>query len=450
MTPLMNCPKELQLSIFETLPFRDLSSISMASKTLRLTVEPLLYFRIVLKWDKTNTQTPPIVPFLRTIISRPGLATFVRQIYLEGNDFHEKPGHWNMRPPTVSTADLEMDHASQLIRETKISEADIWIRELQTGNMDAVVALLFSQLPKLQSIHFQLNFTVINRWLGIMLRGALCEPSKHRLPSYKDVTKVKFSSQSREYRPDGYQNTQHVLPLFYLPKLHSLLVAVDSPAEFRWPSSAPTSTSIRSLDLYRLRESRLRPLLWVLTGIETLKWDLWFQPDLDKEVSKDIVQLDDLASAVCLLGNTLKSLTITGESSPATSYGDYEPPPLEFRGSLDAMASAHNLQRLEIPWALLMASFSPSSKRLRDGVPASVEHLILTDDLSLNYDQWDWVDKSIIAVIEEELQHRQLTPSSLRRLSLQLWDCTQLPPVEERERLELKATQANIQLIWPE
>ncbi|KAH7006560.1 hypothetical protein EDB82DRAFT_438863 [Fusarium venenatum] len=450
MLSLIDLPSELQLPIFNSLSAYDLSSLSKINKSFRRAAEPILYSRIKLKWDKSNTQTPSIVPFLRTIMDRPELGGLVNHLFLQGDDSHGKPDYWNSRLPLISITGLQTDQASHMIRQTKILEAHLWIQALLAGNMDAVVAILFTKLPNLKLVHFEENWTIFNPYLGMVLRGALCEPSKHRLPNYKDLTEVNISAQSGQYRLMAYQNTQDVLPLFYLPKLHSLSIAVDSPEKFEWPSSAPPVTSVRYLNLYRLREIRLRPLLSALKNIETLKWDLWYQQDLDKAVSKPIVQLDELASALCLMSSTLRDLTITGDSCPAFSYGDYDPPPLYFEGSLDNMTNLHNLRRLEIPWVLLMGSFSPksTSKRLRDGVPVGVEVLILNYDLCVNYDQMDWEDDDFIAVIEGELEHRQLVSTSLRCITLDLWGPEQLPAVKDRERLELKAAQANIKLVW--
>ncbi|KAF5019496.1 hypothetical protein F66182_8503 [Fusarium sp. NRRL 66182] len=442
----------LLLPLCDELP-RDLSSVSKVNKHLRRVAEPLLYSEVYVKWDKKKRPSiSPIIPLLRTVLNRPEVASYIQVLCLGGDNIQGWDEDWDPCPP-VSVIDLDMDKASKTIERTKVKTAQLWMQELRAGSMDAVAALLLSQTLNLKCLRLQLNYTPANSFLGLVARAALLKPSDHQLPKYQRLSEVAFSWQPGEHRPEGYKNTQDVLPFFYLPELRHFSVAIDNPIVLEWPSQAPICTTLESLDLHRLREVQLVSLLSTLKGLKRLAWEFFYQDDPDVEqANASIVQLDKLAVALNKVSDTLTDLTITAFTGLPESIAEPEETPLVLAGSLDGFIHLRNLRRLEIPWVFLMGPASAAgTKRLRDGVPVNTETLVLTEDLRL-YEEFEWGDEDILTTIEEELEFRRSNPSGLQHLSLQFWYPTfglDEELIQERARLELKAAKAGIQLVWP-
>lgn len=80
MAVLINLPNELLVHIFSDLDCFDLAPVSRASRRLHAVVEPLLYQHVSLG---TRRPSPPVIRlFLRTLLSRPVLAGYVRLLTL--------------------------------------------------------------------------------------------------------------------------------------------------------------------------------------------------------------------------------------------------------------------------------------------------------------------------------------------------------------------------------
>ncbi|PNY28622.1 Uncharacterized protein TCAP_01444 [Tolypocladium capitatum] len=403
MTSLLDWPTELQLSILDLLSFTDLLSMSVVDKHFRILTEPLLYSKIEITWARERT--PPITLLLRSILDRPELSGHICSLRLDGEGFTKK-NHEINEPPALPVTTLPISKASEIIHSTGVPQAKLWVDELQSGTVDAIVALLLSMLPNLTFLHIGPNFALESRLLGKMLRCALCESSEeYRLPAFRSLHDVTLSRRTNEYRHRNISNTADVLPFFYLLDVRCLSISIDNPTEFVWPVHAPTPSSLTSLELCRLRETRLEPLLSVLNGLQKLHWHWYYQPDLDRDVSKHVIELDTMAEALCHVGDTLTDLTIVAETCPELSAGCYEPPELEMRGSLGGLAHLGQLRRLCLPWAFLMG-FSPSAgKQLGDALPENLELLILTADL-MDHEEWVWDDDSIVRATKSGLENQ--------------------------------------------
>lgn len=168
---------------------------------------------------------------------------------------------------------------------------------------------------------------------------------------------------------------------------------------------APTPSSLISLELYRLRETRLGPLLSVLNRLQKLRWHWYYQPNIDRDVSKRFIELDTMAEALSHVGHTLTDLTIEARAGPAILVSFSESTSLEMRGSLGGLAHLDQLRRLCVPWVFLMG-FSPSAaKQLGDALPRNLELLTLTGDLREQL-EWEWDADSIIWATKSGLESR--------------------------------------------
>ncbi|KND93461.1 hypothetical protein TOPH_01959, partial [Tolypocladium ophioglossoides CBS 100239] len=403
-TSLADWPRELQLSVLDLLSFTDLLSMSVVNKDFRILTEPILYSKVEMTW--TWDHTPPITLLLRSILDRPELSGHIRSLRLDGEGF-VKSNREISEPPALPVTTLPISKASKIIQSTGVPQAELWIEELQSGTIDAIVALLLSMLPNLTSLHLGPNFAVESRFLGKMLTCALCESSKeYRLPAFRNLHHVTFSRRTHDYRQRHINNSADVLPFFYIPEIQCLSISIDNPTEFVWPVHTPTPSSLTSLELCRLRETRLEPLLSVLNGLQKLRWNWYYQPDIDRAVSKHVIELDTMTKALNRVGYTLTDLTIEAETCPELSAGAFEAPELEMRGSLGDLAHFGQLRRLCVPWVFLMG-FSPfTAKQLGALLPQNLELLTLTIDL-VGDEEWAWDDDSIIWATKSGLENRR-------------------------------------------
>ncbi|OAQ67911.1 DNA mismatch repair protein [Pochonia chlamydosporia 170] len=417
---LLDCSEDLLLSVLDFLSFGDLLSMSIVNKYIHTLTRPHLYSKVKTTWALNHT--PPVSLLLRSILDAPELSSYVRSLRLVGHEFHENPGL--KEPPACPIATSSLSKASKLIQRTRVPFAKLWIDELQSGTVDAVVAVLLLLLPNLRSLHLGPNFTIHSRLLGNLLQYALCKPSKeYQLPTFENLSSITFCRRAKEHRHLTANNTAD-------------------------PAHTPTPSSLVSLEVYRLREAQLKQLLSVVKGLQKLHWHWFYQLDLNPDVSRNVVELDTIAAALNQARDTLTDLTIDAETCPKLLVGDYDPPTLEMRASLDDLVHMGKLRRLSVPWVFLMGFSVPSAKKLADSLPLSLELLILTANLDDN-DDWEWDDDSIVSAVKSGLEDRAvLRLTKPRRIilpsPLEYGDIAD----ERREELRYIGANAGLELGW--
>ncbi|KAF5977284.1 hypothetical protein FCOIX_6551 [Fusarium coicis] len=395
MAPIsfLDCPQEVQLHIAEFIPQGDLARLSETCRALHSLTEPLMYSSVKFEWAREFY--PPITQLLhlvRTLLERPDLCPLMRHADFEGFGYIDEIGScgsdWTEEtpdPPPV-IAELPIDKLSTTIGKTGVSEAvaDQWSQKVQCGSPEASVAILVSLLPNLERLCLSSNWTNDTCFLGHMLRAALCEKPEHASESgLFSFTSLKHVSLAPMFDEEGHlnpSNTADALALFYLPNIETLSASIDNPTNFTWPSSStPNPTSLESLEIFRLRESRLAPVLAVTQNLKKLKYNWMYRPDLDREVSKQAVMLGVLSEALLGTKESLEELEITAESFPAISHGMYEPPDVTFQGSIARLREMHKLKVLHIPWTFLTGrkGYSTGPGLIGAAVPPNLEHLAL-------------------------------------------------------------------------
>ncbi|EEP82610.1 predicted protein [Uncinocarpus reesii 1704] len=416
-SPLLNTPVEIMDMILSHLSSDDLRAICLINKHLRALAEPFLYSIIEFIWSRN--QTPTIIPLLRSLLRRPLLASFVRNLVLLGDDFETSLHHYRREVPKLPVAEMDLEEFAESIRETNVPYGDSWIQKLQAGEMDAFVALLLSRLPNMRGLYLGPNFTAKNQLVGPMFHSALCEDRKCRLPSFnhlRDVSSVYFTLGIDYRRFVTYRNTQDVLPLFYLPSVERISTLIDNPINFTWPAgNLPNPSGLKSLELLMIREGNLGQVLSVTTGLEKLAWEWYYRDDLMDHFVTDTFDFDLIAADLSHVRNTLTHLTISAFTDMARA--DPEFPRIYMKGNLHPFSQLHMLKDLKVPLPFVMG-FSPAAwdTRHRTGaLPKGLEYLTLTDDLYLQ-EEWEWEDADLLEALRLWLESWKISTPHLRRL----------------------------------
>jgi hypothetical protein len=416
-------PEELRAPVLRLLSFRDLVSLSFVNKDAQALAEPLLYADISLTWAWDHL--PALAPLLRTLLERPDLAQHVHRLHLDGTEYTEKFSKKDIEPPALPVSCLPMTKAYAKIQSTGVPLSGRWADELKAGAADALVALLVSMLPNLKCLHLGPNFTVENHCLGHMLRCALKQDSDRNginLPGFTSLSHVTLSRRTNEWRHKKVNNATDVLPFLLLPNIKSLSISIDNPKDSSW-SVPQANNSITSLELFRLRESRLELLLSPLRSLKTLHWHWYYQESIDSHASGPVIELTTMVTALSNVAETLTNLTIEAETNPDVLGGDYEPPAVEPRGSLRGLSKLQKLETLHLPWLFLMGpspqSTTETAGALGELLPPNIEVLTITSEL-LDYEQFEWEDEVFMRGIRAALQNQKAMASlpKLKRIIL--------------------------------
>ncbi|KAK3935293.1 hypothetical protein QBC46DRAFT_422900 [Diplogelasinospora grovesii] len=400
----------------------DLHALCLVNKALRTLAEPFLYSKIQWTWAREESP-PPITLLLRSISRRPQLAAYIRIAIFEGKRY----GMIFYKTAKLPVSIAELDELVAFVRNIKLPCRDFWIKELRSGTVDAFVALLLSRLSNLTFLRLEPNFWQESRFIGLMLRSALCaESADYELPKFEHLRAVyvdEFFDASHESRvnqrrgPPFVTNTADVLPFFYLSTVKSISASIDNPVTFAWPAAHPPAASrLVSLDLTRIREAHLGQLLEVTPKLETLRWGWYYDSTLKtrEPCNTGIIDLDQNGAAISYVRSTLTDLTIIA------GYCMYDR--VTSKGSLRALVQCDKLKSLEAPWPFLMGWLPEGAMQLKDVMPRNIEFLTITDDMSLE-DDYKWHDDDAkLQKIQSWLENWRTHTPHLRCVALGIRD----------------------------
>ncbi|PGH17918.1 hypothetical protein AJ79_00817 [Helicocarpus griseus UAMH5409] len=446
-SPLLNIPEDVLRLILASLSSANLWAVCLTHTALRTLAEPFLYSHIQWIWDRSHN--PPIVPFLRTILRRPELALRVKSLILEGNTLGSSAYHKNRHKYTkFPVNETDLDELIKCIKGMNVPYSALWIHEIRAGTMDAFVALLLFQLPRLKRLQLSESFTNQSRLIGMVLRTRLCdEPKDSYTPSFdqlQDVSSLYFDPGFYIRHYTAARNTADVLPFFYLPSVERITAAIDNPTVFAWPAAhAPNPSRLASLDLAMIREGNLGHVLSVAKELKTLRWEWFYREDLQSGLVTDIIDLDQIAADLSHVRETLTDLTIEAESG--TLESDLQPH-VRIKGKFRAFSDLNALKRLKVPLPLLMglSPFESKANCLAETLPKGMESLTITDDLYLQ-ERYEWEDFHLFEILQIWLQDWKISTPHLQEfhLYLKLMACGEWGP-EMRERLKNLGVQVGI------
>lgn len=435
-------PEDVLRIIFAESSKNDLFSLSTVSNRFHVLLEPQIYHKIEWSWEKDSI--PPISRLLRSILGRPELASHIQHMKLTAETFHLPPFRMKL-PPAIPVPEVELKKIIATVEESKVPNAELWITMLRGGpdlvpidvnpkgnrtvlvTMDALLAVLLSQLPNLVSLCLGPNFTKEATVLGSMFKHALYEPNVYGFSKFEKLEEVQFSPRidiEKEWGRKGNDkrpnNSLCPLTFFYAPVIQHITATIEEPKVFEWPISPPALSTLTSLDITLLREDTLGHILSRCHKLQSLSYR-WFG-DADCRQPRPVLSCPNLNSSLLSVKGTLKTLMLSGYIA-VWEWDCGQIPPTGMDSTLTVLPKFTQLEELEVPMIFLLG-WDPEDKiKLGDVLPKTIRQLTLSDDFVAEgntrwggvADVWDseWLD-----VIGEWLESWRESTSQLQRLCL--------------------------------
>lgn len=326
--------------------------------------------------------------------------------------------------PQIRVSGPELEEPLAFVAGITVPYREEWLKQLRNGAMDAFVAALLSQPMRLNSLRIEQAFFLQSQLVGMVFRSLLCEP-QYDCGLQLDCSRLERVFLGRSYFSLDENNTADVLPMFYLPSVKKLLIDVENPTAFSWPTTHPPSnSSISLLSLLYVRERFLGDLLSVTKKLDRFEWEWMYTPELnDGQVQTPIIDLRRIDKALSHVRETLNELIIwarcmyDGYTRDWPMPDDY--PRLVTRGTLKGITKLKKLKRVTIPIVFLLG-FSPLlGRRIEDYLPRNIEDLTMTDDLCLFW-QYDWEPCDVVDVLAPWLGKCRTVTPHIRYLTLLL------------------------------
>jgi hypothetical protein len=318
------------------------------------------------------------------------------------------------QPEAFQLEDTGLDIAEeQLVAEiqslgfTKHELASGWASKIRLGNSDAVLALLVALTPKIRRLSLSPKWTVDLTYLGLVFKTALF-PSHltvgaSKLPTYQDLTFVSLTPLFLEEHLFDAPEEDNILALFYLPGVEELGIPIASRSKMNWPYERPPKpTSLRSLEIHRLREQFLGPVLSVCSNLQSLHYRWLLHNGVDQPHSETPLDLTEMASNIAShCSCTLTTLRIDAATQLSPGYCD--DPPLKFSGSLAPLKELTALEKLGLPWPFVCGTVdSPFDGGIRSVAPGSLRYIQLARQL-VRYEEFWWTPAELLGLVAAEI-----------------------------------------------
>lgn len=348
------------------MPRRDLSALARTSKKTRILVEPSLYREI--RWKSEDLKKrihPPIDLLLRTIISRPELASFVQCLAL----CYWKPS-WaytsELGPGCVSYkpdfTGQEMEQTALLIKSLHVPAERRWLTGLRSGKVDLFFALLITQLTALRRLYLPSNYHQLDSFFfGAFLERAIVRGLFQALESveYNNANGDCLHLTEKHFMD---KCLDHVLPLFSITSLKYLRIALPNHT-ISWPGGHAPISMLKTLVLNYCHASpeQLGQLLLATCALKSLIYDAWIDVDLPIKKSSwanpsEVFDSSELNLALSPLKESLEQLHISIHFFSKHQRFINNPITHKFRGvvgKLTNLAEFTCLSNIVMPAALL-------------------------------------------------------------------------------------------------
>jgi hypothetical protein len=395
----------------------------------------------------------PITRFLRSILRAPHLASYVRELILDGNTAYN-PWKYTDRFFRIPVSDEDLTEPVAFVERSCALRAHAlnWIQNLRLGSMDAFVAVLVLQLRNLRSLRLGPDFSAEGRLLGVAFQCAVCgRPRTSSYPAFHHLKEISIDFGDWRYFARPGPDLRDVLPFFYVPSVEHITVSIRNPDVFSWPDNRPPiAGSLTSLDIRCLREGPLGDILSATPSLKTLKWFWFFQ---DTSITSIVIDLDQAAKSLSCVQSSLSELIITADTGAPEGFL----PTVTTRGSLKGIVEFPHLKKFSAPLPFLLGLTAQGALRLQDVIPRHVEFLTITDDLWFQEEN-EWNEYQTMEVLRSWLVNwRESAPNLLHfHFLLEFHDEQWLPPMREDLRalgnsvgLETTVTKLRNDVGWP-
>ncbi|KAI9877136.1 MAG: hypothetical protein M1830_004711 [Pleopsidium flavum] len=393
-------PVELWDLILHHVAQKDLATLNSVCETLHILTEPLLYAEI--RWtegepSEVSQRSPRIHLLLRSILNRPELAFHIKHahfrsyfVFMHWEQPNLIPSLWQDDGVGSGFTPKEMATAEGLIERAKLCPKKEWREELQRGASDVIIAILLSQLSKLERLDLEVPGQTDERPLvGSIFRQALTSaPSALGLPRFESLKAVDVSVDGRNiycFHPKIDFDTQ-VASLFDLPAVESLTISWLAPEPPIWPGRQPITPTLTTLIFKnsRLDENILGQLLAATPNLKRLECPLAYDVEID-----EYCRCAKLRSALEQIETTIESLTISvkfwSSGEKDETWGLYP----GVVGSIGSMKEYTRLKHLEMPLVVLLGWYPDYAPWLWDVLPEQLETICCRDDMTI-FETYKW------------------------------------------------------------
>ncbi len=388
MENLEYLPIELVHEVLHLLRRKDQSVLSCVSKRHRALVEPTLYRDI--RWEPVDVgnQSPPVDFLLRTIVSRPELASYIRflSICCRKPDFDsvlaEFPGNGKHRSRPDFVAG-ESERIRSMITSLNCNAENAWMTYVNKGEVDVFIALLVSQSTNLRRL--RLTYEEGTCFLGAVLEKAVAENS---LRALEHVEYGSCAQVVKDIIQDEIFDYSQVKPLFSLPSIETLSMSLPSQGLF-WPGPQVPMSGLKSLVLHHseISEEHLGSLLFATPCLQSLEYNAWINVDhilLPPNEPWGYFSCAQLSHSLAQVQKSLRHLciSITFFSTGGAAMDSKN----KFRGiagKLETLRDFHQLSKLRMPTSLLSGwtpELAPNFEKLED-IPARLADSLPTCSL---------------------------------------------------------------------
>ncbi|KAK4044017.1 hypothetical protein C8A01DRAFT_12533, partial [Parachaetomium inaequale] len=444
---ILACNDDVLYLILRCLSQADLLAVCLVHRRLHGLAEPILYSAIDINWQGSLTKPHPITALVRSILGRTRRATYIRSVSCSGRN------KWQLayrgKALRFSVLEPDLKEPISFVKRSQVPFRDSWVEELRNGSIDAYLAVLLSQLPRLRHLHLGPYYFTESRLVGLVFQSVLSgSPPGPLGPCLQRLETVSLQREESRHTEWHIRNTANVLPLFYLPSIREITAPIDDPVVFSWPTASPPSPNLVSLGIADLRESHLGQLLSITRHLHSLQWTWHFSPDFEDEYNSPVVDLGLIMPALEYARDTLTELTIHGVCDYA--YRAALPVPLRVQGSARGLSRFNQLKKLMIPPVFITGFSIPIQNSLETCLPPNLESLTLTDDLFRDIDineQWDELGHTRALV--PWLANVETSTPRLRKLCLVLENpenCIGYEAVDVRNEIRELASRAGIEL----
>ena len=270
--------------IAEYLSTRDLSALSRTSSYHRNRTEPMLYKKIC--WNPRDVEIfwpqyhwAPIHLLLRTLLSRPELASHIRNFAINCRTPRNSASRsivWRCGEPEYTTDD--MMRATALINSLNLDQVGKWAVDLKRGEVDLFLGLLFLTFTNLRLFHLSIDYQqVCKAYFGEILGRSAAKNSLCSLETVEYGGRGSLSKALTDHldalRSQSAIDMRQVDLLFSIPSLKR--ISMSLPDKLFKPRFSLVDLS--SLDLHHstISSTGLGRILLAMPCLRSLKYDAW-------------------------------------------------------------------------------------------------------------------------------------------------------------------------------